>query len=180
MKLAQEQKVLQGNQFLVHIKWSGKVTVVRLYLGKHLKNIILSADRIKHRYPVAESSSVLFVTQQESLGYYSRGSEEKNVCQSLEEGGTWTCVLRLHQDTKDCLFYLDGGSVELGRFEECGMIRILLQEDTSVCYIKTPKAGMVSKWRMHVQEAEMVVWTRGIAVEHMSNIHTSSSNYLGD
>jgi hypothetical protein len=51
---------------------------------------------------------------------------------------------------KTVFFYLDGGSVELGRFEECGMIRTLLQEDTSVCYIKTPKAGMVSKWRMHV------------------------------
>ena len=46
--------------------------------GQTLKTI-LGAKRIKHRYPVAESSFVLFVTQQKSLGYYSRGSEEKNV-----------------------------------------------------------------------------------------------------
>lgn len=37
MKPAQDWKGLQSNQFLVHIKWSGKVTVVRLYLGRHLK-----------------------------------------------------------------------------------------------------------------------------------------------
>lgn len=32
-------------------------------------------------------------------------------------------------------FYLDGSREELDSFEECGMIRTLLQEDSSGCYM---------------------------------------------
>lgn len=59
----------------------------------------------------------------------------KNAHWSLEEGGDmdmshWASLGLLRMS-----FYLDGSREELDSFEECGMIRTLLQEDSSGCYM---------------------------------------------
>ena len=78
-------------------------------LGRHLKQRILGADRIKHRYPVAESSFVLFVTQQKVWALMAEKMKRRMFARFLRKvGHGHVSLASLGLETLS--LYLDGGS----------------------------------------------------------------------